>query len=66
MITPEPEPALGDLGHYQCHKIVQAGKITSIKGVQDPLFREFVRRVTHAIIPVGDNEDQGEGDVNVP
>lgn len=43
-----------------------AGKITSIKGVQDPLFREFVRRVTHAIIPVGDNEDQGEGDVNVP
>ncbi len=42
-----------------------AGKVTSIKDVQDPRFRAFVRTVTYAMIPVQDAEDTGDGGDNI-
>ncbi len=42
-----------------------AGTVGGLTGTADPMFREFVRAVTHAMIPAQDGEDTGGGDDTV-
>lgn len=42
-----------------------AGRVSGVRDANDPKFREFVRSLTHHMIPAQDSEDVGEGQ-NVP